>query len=190
MLNEQQIKALVSELESFYGAIVMNGGILESLWIQKLQDLSLQQVEDAIAICFTKNPKQYGFFPSPQQILDYAQGEYPPPGEYKSYEETMAYINQRALPYEEPTPEQIQELAYRGRLMGRIISYGGRFMTHDEKDAFITSLKHKQTHELEHMAKNAEEGHRIAKDPNRSVEDLKGTYAKLREELEKRVSSL
>lgn len=181
MITEQQIKKLVSELEAFYGSKVMNGGILESLWIQTLQQLSIEQLEDAIASCFSKNPKSHGFFPSPQQLLEYVKGEYRPPGENK----IQGDLNIPALQSVESklTPEQIKELQLRGRLQAKILAYGGRFMSTEEKDAFIDSLRLKPTYELEHIAGNAEQSMSNIKDSGKGLEHLAESFKLIKDKL-------
>jgi hypothetical protein len=189
MLNNELFLSLMTSLERFYGLIghVTNDQFIEDIYYSTLKNCSDELFEVAIATCIKKNPKQYSFFPSAEQILEYAQGEYRPPGQCT----IVVDYSRPALSdgYVPPTPEQAQESAHRGRLMGRIISYGGKFMSYAEKDSFITSLKNKPTHELEHMAKNAELGHQKANNPNRKIADLKGVYAQLQRELEARVSN-
>lgn len=152
MLDYQDFKASVAELENFYNGNILNGGILEASWYQSLKHLSLPQLQSAIARCFKKHPRQYNFFPSAGQILEFAQGEYRPPGECVKQD-----FKAPALPSQEQrmTPQQIAEAHKRGRLVARIILNSRGYMTPEQKDELIEQLKQKETHELEAIASTA-----------------------------------
>jgi hypothetical protein len=150
MLNREDFEVCIQELEGFYNGSVLNGGILEAAWYNTLKHLSLGQLQSAIARCFKKHPRAYNFFPSSGQILEFAQGEYRPPGESVVGDFTLP-----ALPSHEErlTPEQIAELSYRGRLTARIVLNSRGYMSVEEKEKLIEQLKLKETHELEAIAK-------------------------------------
>ncbi|MEH1828249.1 MAG: hypothetical protein V7L22_23430 [Nostoc sp.] len=149
MLHYEDFKAAVGELECFYDGVILNGKILESAWYETLKNLSLAQLQNAIARCFKKHPRAYKFFPSSGQILEFAQGEYRPPGEC-----VMGNFSLPVLPSHEDrlTPEQIAELSKRGRLVARIILNCTGYMTSERKEALIEQFKTTPTHELERIA--------------------------------------
>ncbi|MBW4479695.1 MAG: hypothetical protein KME54_23325 [Tolypothrix brevis GSE-NOS-MK-07-07A] len=146
MLTREDFEPCIQELESFYNGSVLNGGILEAAWYNTLKHLSLGQLQGAIARCFKKHPRAYNFFPSCGQILEFAQGEYRPPGESAIGDFTLP-----ALPSREQrlTPEQIAESHKRGVLMAQIILSATGYMSVEEKDELIEKLKAKETYELE-----------------------------------------
>ncbi|ACC81126.1 hypothetical protein [Nostoc punctiforme] len=152
MLTRENFEACIQELESFYNGTILNGGILESVWYKTLKHLPLEKLQSAIAGCFKKHPRQYNFFPSAGQILDFANfvgGEYREPGE--------SILGDFSLPIlpsveERLTPEQKAELNKRGRLQARIIVNAQSWMTPEQKDALVEQLKLKETHELEAIA--------------------------------------
>ncbi|RCJ20109.1 hypothetical protein A6S26_05155 [Nostoc sp. ATCC 43529] len=150
MLDYQDFKDSVSELQSFYGGSILNGGILEAAWYETLKHLSLPRLQNGIARCFKKHPRAYNFFPSADQILEFAQGEYRPPGEC-----VMGDFSLKALPSHEDrlTPEQIAELSKRGRLVARIILNCTGYMTPERKEQLIEQFKTTSTHELERIAR-------------------------------------
>lgn len=153
MLTHEEFKSCIQELEQFYNGNVMNGGILEATWFQALEKLPLQQLQSAVAKCFKKHPRAYNFFPSPDQILELAKGEYRPPGE-----NVMGNFTLNALPSSEDrlTPEQKAELQLRGLLTAKIIVNCSGFMSPEEKEGLIERLRIKPTHELEDIAASAE----------------------------------
>ena len=67
-LNYQDFQKAIQELEAFYGGTVLNGGILESAWYDALSRISVEDLEYAIAQCFKFHPRQYNYFPSPEDI--------------------------------------------------------------------------------------------------------------------------
>lgn len=153
MLDYQDFKDAVSELQSFYGGNILNGGILESAWYETLKHFPLHRLQSAIARCFKKHPRAYNFFPSCDQILEFGQGEYRPPGEC-----VMGDFSLAALPSHEArlTPDQIAELSLRGRLVARIILNCTGYMTTDRKEALIEQFKSTPTYELERIASTSE----------------------------------
>ncbi|MHC5827737.1 MAG: hypothetical protein ACYT04_70605, partial [Nostoc sp.] len=124
-------------------------GILESAWYGTLKHFSLHQLQGAIARCFKKHPRAYNFFPSCDQILEFGQGEYRPPGE-----SVMGDFTLPTLPSHEDrlSPEQISELSKRGRLVARIILNSTGHMTPEKKEQLIEQFKTTPTHELELIA--------------------------------------
>ncbi|MEH1808524.1 hypothetical protein [Nostoc sp.] len=153
MLDYQNFKDSVSELQSFYGGNILNGGILETAWYETLKHLSLGRLHSGIARCFKKHPRAYNFFPSCDQVLEFAQGEYRPPGEC-----VMGNFSLPVLPsYEQRlTPEQIAELSKRGRLVARIILNCTGYMTSERKEELIEQFKSTPTYELERIAFTSE----------------------------------
>ncbi|MEH1821516.1 MAG: hypothetical protein V7L31_20955 [Nostoc sp.] len=153
MLDYQDFKDSVSELQSFYGGNILNNGILEAAWYETLKHLSLPRLQNGIARCFKKHPRAYKFFPSSGQILEFAQGEYRPPGEC-----VMGNFSLPVLPSHEDrlTPEQIAELSKRGRLVARIILNCTGYMTSERKETLIEQFKTTPTHELERIASTSE----------------------------------
>ncbi|MDZ8138214.1 MAG: hypothetical protein RM049_23390 [Nostoc sp. DedQUE04] len=149
MLDYQDFKDSVSELQSFYGGNILNGGILEAAWYETLKHLSLGRLHSGIARCFKKHPRAYNFFPSVDQILEFAQGEYRPPGE-----RVMGNFSLPVLPSHEDrlTPEQIAELSKRGQMVARIILNCTGYMTSERKEELIERFKTMPTHELENIA--------------------------------------
>lgn len=182
LLNDKVFTTIMKSLESFYGlpGQVTGNEFVDDIYYGVLKHLSEREFKSAAASCIKNNAKQYGFFPSPQQLLEYAKGEYRPPGEMT----VQADLNIPALESKEAkmSEEDINELKYRGRLQAKILAYGGRFMSTDEKQAFIDSIKLKPTYELEHMANNAENA-RKAKDPNRAMAHLSESFEKIKERL-------
>lgn len=153
MLDYQDFKDAVSELQSFYGANILNGGILEAAWYETLKHLSLGRLQNGVARCFKKHPRAYNFFPSVGQILEFAQGEYRPPGEC-----VMGNFSIPALPSHEArlSADQIAELSKRGRLVARIILNCTGYMTSDRKEELIEQFKSTPTYELERIASTSE----------------------------------
>jgi hypothetical protein len=151
-MNKQEFDSCMKELESFYGGTILNGGIMEATWFGTLKHLSLGQMQIGIGRCFKKHPRQYNFFPSADQILEFAQGEYRPPGE-----NVKQNFSAPSLPSQEArmTPDQIDEKCYRGRLTARIIVACTGYMSPDEKNKLIDQLKDTPTHELERIAETS-----------------------------------
>ncbi|WP_445634604.1 hypothetical protein NSTC745_06426 [Nostoc sp. DSM 114161] len=176
MLDYQDFKDSVSELQSFYGANILNGGILEAAWYETLKHLSLGRLQNGIARCFKKHPRAYNFFPSAEQILEFAQGEYRPPGECVMGDFTLA-----ALPSHEDrlTPEQIAELSKRGRLVARIILNCTGHMTSDRKEQLIEQFKTTPTHELERIAKVSE----LTRKTGGTVNNIADILSRMEEEI-------
>lgn len=156
MLNEEIFEETMLKLEKFYGLTghVTDDEFLQDIYYHALKHLSDKAFRAGTAKCIRDNPKQYGFFPSAKQLLEYSEGEYIPPGETGA----LRKLNISVLPDTEMrmTSKQKEEIRHRGALQAKILVYGGRFMTHDEKSAFIDSLKLKPTHELEAIALQAE----------------------------------
>lgn len=77
-LNYNDFQKAIQELEAFYNGIVLNGGILESTWYQALSRMSADDLNYAIAKCFRYHPRQYNYFPSPEDIrkLAFAEEDY------------------------------------------------------------------------------------------------------------------
>jgi hypothetical protein len=154
MLDYQDFKNAVSELERFYKGEILNGGILESAWYETLKRLSLSQLQTGIARCFLKHPRKYNFFPSSGQILEFAVGEYRPPGECLKRDFSLA-----CLPSEEQrmSSEEKAEAIKRGRLTATIIVNSSGFMSVEQKDKLIENLRQKPTYELEMIASTAKQ---------------------------------
>lgn len=153
MLNRNDFENCVREIESFYNGSILNGGIMEATWFGTLKHLSTEQLQLAVGRCFKKHPRQYNFFPSADQILEFAQGEYRPPGE-----SGIPPLDAPVLPsYEDRlTPAQIAELSKRGRLVARIILNSTGHMTPEKKEQLIEQFKTTPTHELEMIAATSE----------------------------------
>lgn len=154
MLDYQDFKNCIAELQSFYGGNILNGGILEGAWYASLKHLPLPKLQRAIALCFKKHPRAYNFFPAVDQILEFATYPERPPGECVKQD-----FKALCLPSHEQgiTPEQKTEAVLRGKLMAQIIINTTGFMTPEQKDTLIEQLKQKQTHELEAIASTARE---------------------------------
>lgn len=110
-MNEELLRNALREIEQFYGGVILNGGILESAWLDELEKLSLQQAQVAIARLFKNNPKKYGYFPSINDILELARGSLPAEN---SEVFKVHSINNLQLP-----PEDDQKAHKRG-LIGRL----------------------------------------------------------------------
>lgn len=149
MLDYQDFKDCIAELQNFYGGNVLNGGILEATWYESLKYLALPKLQNAIARCFKKHPRAYNFFPAADQILEFALYPERPPGECVKQNFQVS-----SLPSSEErmTPEQKADAVLRGRLVARIILHSTGYMTIEQKDALIEQLKLKETHELEAIA--------------------------------------
>jgi hypothetical protein len=142
MIEEYLIVSCIGELEEFYGSTVLNGGILERTWILALSKIqTIEQLDSAIAKCFLNNPKQYGFFPSPSQILEYS-------GEYAIVEnQIVAYPKANyKLPAIKASEEPFdEELDIRARLKAKIICYSKSGIT-------MEVLERQTTEALQHIA--------------------------------------
>ncbi|MFM6578644.1 MAG: hypothetical protein ACKPJO_09825 [Dolichospermum sp.] len=68
MIDYQDFQAAIQELESFYGGKILNGGILEATWYECFKNVSVEDLNYAISKCFRYNPRQYNYFPSPEEI--------------------------------------------------------------------------------------------------------------------------
>lgn len=67
-LNYQDFQKAIQELETFYGGNVLNGGILEKTWYDALSRISVEDLNYAVAQCFRFHPRQYNYFPSPEDL--------------------------------------------------------------------------------------------------------------------------
>lgn len=188
MLDNQVFTNMMKTLESFYrlSGQVTENKFIEDVYYGVLENCSSEDLNNAVASCIKKNPKQYGFFPSPQQLLEYAKGEYRPPGE--NVVKANLEIPALASSDSKLTPEQIKELQLRGRLQAKILAYGGRFMSTDEKNVFIDSLRLKPTYELEHMADNAEKSMSNIKDSGKGLEHLSESFKLIKDKLNQSIN--
>lgn len=188
MLNNEVFTNIMESLESFYGVPgqVTGNQFIEDVYYEVLENLSDKEFKKAAAFCIKNKPKQYGFFPSPQQLLEYAKGEYRPPGE--NVVKANLEIPALASSDSKLTPEQIKELQLRGRLQAKILAYGGRFMSTDEKNVFIDSLRLKPTYELEHMADNAEKSMSNIKDSGKGLEHLSESFKLIKDKLNQSIN--
>ena len=108
-LNYQSFQKAIQELENFYGGKVLNGGILESTWYEALSRISVEDLNYAVAKCFRFHPRQYNYFPSPEDIRKLAFDAQENSGAFK-----VQSINNLQLP-----PEEDQKAHKRG-LIGRL----------------------------------------------------------------------
>jgi hypothetical protein len=82
MLNPHLFNELMTTLENFYGSTkVLGDRFLEATYYQSLEKLSDGEFTKAVAVCIRENSKQYGFFPSPKQLVEYSGIDQRPPGE-------------------------------------------------------------------------------------------------------------
>lgn len=169
MLNYQDFQDLIGELEEFYGGKVLNGRILESTWYATLKKLTAEQLQSGIARCFKKHPRQYNFFPSPEQVLEFSKGEYRPPGENIMGDFSLAALSSHE---DRATPEQIAEANKRGRLITRIVLNCRGVMTTEEKEDLIQRLRNKTTHELEDISLAAERAQKLRKPELKSIASI------------------
>jgi hypothetical protein len=176
MLDYQDFKDSVSELQNFYGGNILNGGILEAAWYETLKHLSLSRLQNGVARCFKKHPRAYNFFPSADQVLEFAQGEYRPPGEC-----VMGDFSLKALPSHEDrlTPEQIAELSKRGRLVARIILNCTGHMTPERKEQLIEQFKTTPAHELERIARVSD----LTRKTGGSINNIADILSRMEEDL-------
>jgi hypothetical protein len=68
MMNYQDFQTAIQELESFYGGKILNGGILEATWYECFKNVSIEDLNYAISKCFRYHPRQYNYFPNPEEI--------------------------------------------------------------------------------------------------------------------------
>lgn len=68
MMNYQDFQTAIQELESFYGGKILNGGILEATWYECFKNVSVEDLNYAISKCFRHHPRQYNYFPNPEEI--------------------------------------------------------------------------------------------------------------------------
>lgn len=99
-------------LQSFYGStVILDGGIIESVYYQGVEKLSDEELETAIATCIKKKSRAYGYFPSVTDLLEYA-GYDPerPPGENFMGQQPANYLALRSseMVADEMSPEQRQ----------------------------------------------------------------------------------
>jgi hypothetical protein len=73
MASDTAFEKCMSILQNFYGGVViLDDGFVESIYFKALERLSDEQLENAIATCIKKNSRAYGYFPSADQLLEYA----------------------------------------------------------------------------------------------------------------------
>jgi hypothetical protein len=152
-MSEEMLKNALREIEGFYGGTILNGGILESAWISELEKLPLQQVHVAIARCFKNNPKKYGYFPSINDILEFANNSLP-------QENRQAYMavdtSQLALPaaYTGMSPEE-SEATKKEILISRLYLLSSSWLSPDEKSNFHERMRAFDIEELSKMISTA-----------------------------------
>ncbi|WP_414589763.1 hypothetical protein [Scytonema sp. PCC 10023] len=110
MPSDAAFEKCMSALQSFYGStVVLDGGIVESVYYQAVEKLNDEELEAAIATCIKKNSRQFGYFPSATQLLEYA-GYDPerPPGENYMAQQPANYLALRSseMVADEMTQEQ------------------------------------------------------------------------------------
>lgn len=155
-MSSEELRNALREIEAFYGGTILNGGILESAWISELESLPLQQVRIAIARCFKNNPKKYSYFPSINDILEFANNGMP-------QENRQAYRpidpSQLALPaaYTGVSPEETQatkkEIA-----ISRLYLLSSPWLSPEEKATFherMRAFEYSQIQEMISTAKTA-----------------------------------
>lgn len=148
----EQHKQAIAELECFYGGNVLNGGILEATWISEMQKLSIQELQVAIARCFKKHPRKYNYFPSPDEILEFARGSVPA-------ENSQAYqkgdLTKPPLPACEGISPEEAEATKREILISRLFLASMKSLNEQEKDNFFPRMRKFSTHDLEQMVLTA-----------------------------------
>lgn len=82
MASDAAFEKYMSVLQTFYGTtVILDGGFIEEIYFKALEKLSDAELEKAIATCIKKKSRQYGYFPSAEQLLEYAGYDDRPPGE-------------------------------------------------------------------------------------------------------------
>lgn len=153
------LRNAIAEIEQFYGGVILNGGILESVWISELEKLSLPQLQVGIARCFKNNPKKYGYFPSVNDILELARGSTPT-------ENAQAYVtpdlSQAALPaaYTGISPEEA-EANKKEVLIGRLYLLNSPHLSAEEKQNFHSKMREFEVYQLEQMVEVAKLAPRV-----------------------------
>jgi hypothetical protein len=159
-LDKDLFIEIMTQLATHYGSTIMESGqdfILTIYW-EDLKQLSDRQFQAAVATCVKKHPKQYGFFPNTDLLLEYGVGCLPE-------ENKSAYVEHKlpALPSEQDraTPEQIRENRKRGLLIAQIATNSVGLMSLEQKEELFKNLHLKETHELEAIASNVKKASSI-----------------------------
>jgi hypothetical protein len=149
-MSEELLHSALREIEQFYGGVILNGGILESAWLDELEKLPLQQVQVAIARLFKNNPKKYGYFPSINDVLELARGSMPA-------ENSQAYasadLSKPALPasYEGGISPEEAEANKKEILISRLFLASNSSLSKEEINDFFPKMREFSFHELEQM---------------------------------------
>ena len=149
-MNEELLRNALREIEQFYGGVILNGGILESAWLDELEKLSLQRVQVAIARLFKNNPKKYGYFPSINDILELARGSMP---SENSQAYATADLSKPALPtsYEGSISPEEAEANRKEILISRLFLLRKSSLPEEEAEGFFFRMRQCYLHELERM---------------------------------------
>lgn len=149
-MNEELLRNALREIEQFYGGVILNGGILESAWLDELEKLPLQQVQVAIARLFKNNPKKFGYFPSINDVLELARGSMPS-------ENAQAYatadLSKPALPtsYEGSISPEEAEASRKEILISKLFLLRKSSLPEEEAEGFFFRMRQSHLHELEQM---------------------------------------
>lgn len=149
-MNEELLRNALREIEQFYGGVILNGGILESAWLDELEKLSLQQVQVAIARLFKNNPKKFGYFPSINDVLELARGSMP---SENSQAYATADLSKPALPtsYEGSISPEEAEANKKEILISRLFLLRKSSLPEEEAEGFFFRMRQCYLHELEQM---------------------------------------
>lgn len=152
-MSSEELRNALQEIEKFYGGTILNGGILESAWISELEKIPLQQVRIAIARCFKNNPKKYSYFPSINDILEFADNGMP-------QENRQAYRSvdpsQLALPpgYTGVSPEEA-EATKKEIAISRLYLLSTAWLSPEEKATFHQRMRAFHLPQIEQMISTA-----------------------------------
>ena len=147
-MTDNELRDALGELDGFYGQHILNGGILEATWMAELSHLSLPQVHTAIARCFKKNPKQYGFFPSVDTILELVVANRTPGENSQAYR--TADPSQAQLPSVEMSPEE-KAKNRKAMLIAKLFLLSAPFLSKGENETFMLDMDKHNIHEIEQM---------------------------------------
>lgn len=152
-MSSEELRNALREIETFYGGEILNGGILESAWISELEKISLQQIRIAIARCFKNKPRKYSYFPSINDILEFADNGMP-------QENRQAYMtvdpSQLALPpgYTGVSPEEA-EATKKQIAIARLYLLSAPWLSPEEKDTFHERMRAFEYPEIQQMISTA-----------------------------------
>jgi hypothetical protein len=151
-MSSEELRNALQEIEKFYGGTILNGGILESAWISELEKIPLQQVRIAIARCFKNNPKKYSYFPSINDILEFANNGMP-----QENRQAYQYIDpsQLALPAASGVSPEETQATKKEIAISRLYLLSCSWLSPEEKATFHQRMRGFEIHQIERMISTA-----------------------------------